>query len=111
MRITAASPGSAAAPDKSSPPAENIGTAREIRSLSSLSAGVSQPRGHQAQKQEPGAKHNASQSQQLLRDVLVRSPERQEEARPGGPVPRRSQGKDQGAETSGLGEGRGRRAQ
>lgn len=75
--------------------------------LCSLSAGVFQPMGHQAQKQEPGAKHNVSQSWQLkmLRDALVWSPERQKEARPGCPVPRRSQGKDQGAAVGGLGEG------
>ena len=75
--------------------------------LCSLSAGLFQPMGHQAKKPEPGAKHNVSQSWQpkALRDALLQSPQRQEEARPGCPVPRRSQGKDQGAETGGLGEG------
>lgn len=74
--------------------------------LPSLSVGLFQPMHHQAQKPEPGAKCNPSQSWQpkMLRDALVQGPERQE-ARPGCPVPWRSQDKDQGAETTLLEEG------
>lgn len=75
--------------------------------LRSLSAHLLQPMGRQAQKPEPGAKDNVSQSWRLkmLRDALAKSPERQKEARSSCSVPRRSQGKDQGAETGVLGEG------
>jgi len=46
-----------------------------------LSAGLFQPVGHQAQKPGPGAQQSASQSwqQKVLRDALIKSPERQEE--------------------------------